>query len=271
MRMRFDPQELKRFITHPLRTIIKILKIIDNKFKLSRSAKILDSGERIIIKNWNSAKISNNIDHLIHIKRYEWIKDHLKSLKVLDNGCGTGYGTYYLAKNGVKEIIGIDISKKSIKYAQERYNAKNILFKQMDSLSLNLKKNYFDAVISFDVIEHIEEKHQKKFLSEIVNVIHNRGFLIIGNPNAALTREINPYHKKELTLNEFKDLLKLFFEKVDLFGQKFIVKGKNLGEKWFDYIKNVNYSNIHITNSECNLSFNLLAICSNPIKRFNGN
>ncbi|MFX0139059.1 MAG: class I SAM-dependent methyltransferase [Candidatus Hodarchaeota archaeon] len=269
--MKFNYQELRHFIRHPLETMKNIFKIIDYKFKLSRTAKILDGGERIIINNWDYAKDSNNIDHSIHIKRYEWVKDHLKNLKVLDNGCGTGYGTYFLAKNNVKEIIGIDISKKSIEYAQEKYNANNLKFKQMNSLSLDLTDDYFDAVISFDVIEHIDEKHQKKYLSEIIKVIHDDGFLIIGNPNAELSREKNPHHKKELTLNEFKGLLKLFFKKIDLFGEKFVVNGKNLAEKWFDYIKDMKYSNIKITKNECELSFNLLAICTNPIKRVNEN
>ena len=187
--MRFTYQDLKQFIKHPVETVLHILKIIDNKFKLSKKANILDNGERIIIKNWNYAKDSNNIDHLIHIKRYEWAKDYLKDLKVLDNGCGSGYGTYFLAKNNLKEIIGIDISEASIKYAQERYKAKNLLFKQMNSLSLNLRDNYFDAIISFDVIEHIDEKQQNEYLSEIVKVINNKGFLMIGSPNAALSRE----------------------------------------------------------------------------------
>ena len=267
--MRFNYQDLKHFIKHPLETILNILKIIDNKFKLSKRAKLLDNGERIIIKNWDYAKDSNNIDHLLHIKRYEWAKDYLKGLKVLDNGCGTGYGTYFLAKNEVKEIIGIDISKASIKYAQEKYNAKNLIFKQMNSLSLNLKKNYFDAIISFDVIEHLDEKRHKDYLSEMVKVINSNGFLLIGSPNIALSRERNPHHKKELTLNEFKNLLKLFFNDIDLFGEKFIAKDKNLGDNWFDYIKDMNYSNIKISRNECELSFNLLAICTNPIKKVN--
>jgi len=269
--MGFNNQDLRHFIKHPVETVLNILKIIDNKFKLSKKAKILDNGERIIIKNWDYTKDSNNIDHLIHIKRYEWAKDYLKDLKVLDNGCGTGYGTYFLAKNNLKEIIGIDISEASIKYAQEKYKAKNLIYKQMNSISLNLRDNYFDAIISFDVIEHIDKKQQKEYLSEIVKVINDKGFLMIGSPNAALSREKNPHHKKQLTLNEFKELLNLFFKEIDLFGEKFIVKGKNLGEKWFDYIKGMKYSNIKISKNECELSFNLLAICTNPIKRSNEN
>ncbi|MFX1494800.1 MAG: class I SAM-dependent methyltransferase, partial [Promethearchaeota archaeon] len=130
--------------------LITIYKIIDNKYNLSRRSKAIDKGERIIVKDWDSTKNSRNINKMIHIKRYDWVKNFVRNLKVLDNGCGTGYGTYFLAKNQVKEILGIDISIEAIKYAQRNYHSHNLQFKQMDSLSLKFLNNHYDAIISFD-------------------------------------------------------------------------------------------------------------------------
>ncbi|MFW9972709.1 MAG: class I SAM-dependent methyltransferase, partial [Candidatus Odinarchaeota archaeon] len=239
--------------------LITIYKIIDNKYNLSRRSKAIDKGERIIVKDWDSTKNSGNINKMIHIKRYEWVKNFVRNLKVLDNGCGTGYGTYFLAKNQVKEILGIDISIEAIKYAQRNYHSHNLQFKQMDSLSLKFLNAHYDAVISFDVIEHIDEQFQEKFLSEIVRVIKENGILIISCPNEDSANSYNPHHKNELNRKKLENLLKLFFMNVKLYGMKFIINNINLKEKWKDYINDIRYSNI-IIEKEPNSSFNLIAL-----------
>jgi methylase of polypeptide subunit release factors len=41
---------------------------------------------------------------------------------VLDAGCGSGYGTHFLAKNAkIKAIVGIDISPRAISFANKHF------------------------------------------------------------------------------------------------------------------------------------------------------
>ncbi|MFX0022354.1 MAG: class I SAM-dependent methyltransferase [Candidatus Hermodarchaeota archaeon] len=250
-------QEIKYAIKHPF----TLLEFIFNKFKLTKRARILNNGERIIIKDFNLVKKSTNINSIIHIKRYEWAKHFLTNSYVLDNGCGTGYGTNFLANNKVKEIVGVDISKETISFAQKKYQRENLVFKQMNSLALDFLDKTFDAVVSFDVIEHIDEKFQEKFISEIYRVLKDGGILLIGNPNSLLTRLKNPHHKKELTLDEFESLLKVFFKDVKLYGENFILNGVNLRENWYKYKTKLKYHSLEISESDYKNSYNLLAKC----------
>lgn len=84
----------------------------------------------------------------------------------MDAGCGSGYGTYYLSKNGANMIVGIDRSTIAIKYVK-KYKNQNIDFIQMDVCDLKFKDGSFDKVISFDVLEHLDDESQIKFISEI--------------------------------------------------------------------------------------------------------
>ena len=45
-----------------------------------------------------------------HIQRYEFALNYCGHKRVLDAGCGTGYGSYYLSINGASEVIGVDIA-----------------------------------------------------------------------------------------------------------------------------------------------------------------
>ncbi|MGC9001312.1 class I SAM-dependent methyltransferase [Caldisericum sp.] len=228
--------------------------------------KVSGGGERLVIRDWYSAKNSRDFSTLAHIQRYEWVLPYLKGLRCLDDGCGSGYGTYYLAKNGVSMIIGIDISSVAIKFAKKHYKAENLEFRQMDALHLQFDPNSFDAVISFDVLEHINEHDQKKFISEIVRVLREEGVAYIGCPNAQVSMGNNPFHMKELTKKEFELLLREFFYDVKIYGQDLVVNGLRAGENWHKYLSNLSYENLVIVEENCEIAYGLLAICKKPIK-----
>jgi ribosomal protein L11 methylase PrmA len=54
-----------------------------------------DTGERHIL-NENFNNKSELYLHLMHIATYEYAKNFVKNKKVLDYGCGSGYGTHML-------------------------------------------------------------------------------------------------------------------------------------------------------------------------------
>lgn len=75
--------------------------------------------------------------------------------KVLDVGCGGGVFT-----RGIKhyrkdlELWGVDISKKSIKYAQAV--SKDTTFIYGDAYQLPFEDRSFDAIVCFDLLEHLD-------------------------------------------------------------------------------------------------------------------
>lgn len=156
-----------------------------------------------------------------HLSRYLWALQFVKNKKVLDVGCGSGYGTAILAKSAT-EVIGIDKSENAVNYARNRFTAENTRFYVKDILNDELFKEKFDVILSFEVIEHL--KDIEIFLNKLIGLLADQGRLIIGTPNL-LFRQINkipdnPFHLKEYTPEELKGLLGKHFNQVEIYGQK---------------------------------------------------
>ena len=136
---------------------------------------------------------------------------------------GGGYGSDYLAKNGARTIIGIDLSAWAVGQAKILYRRNNLQFKVMDVCDLKFRDCTFDMVTSFQVIEHLRD--YKKHLSEVKRVLKPKGIFIISTPNKNITspsgeKPVFPYHKKEFYPNELYALLSSFFGEVKVMGQK---------------------------------------------------
>jgi len=155
-----------------------------------------------------------------HIERYKFASQFVKGMNVLDASCGAGYGSKMLAQTA-KQVHGIDISPETISYASERYAGANIHYEVMDIKELRFPSNHFDAVVSFETIEHVA--FQKEFLDEVRRVLKPGGLLILSTPNIETTckgkKVHTPFHVKELTLKELLELVQ-GFEGAEAYSQK---------------------------------------------------
>ena len=129
-----------------------------------------------------------------HIVRYLFASQFVRSKVVLDAACGTGYGSSLLLDKGAKKVIGVDISKDAIDYCNQNYKKENLEFKIDDCTKLNLNNSYFDAVVSFETIEHLKEPDS--FLSEIQRILKRNGMLVISTPNKLTYQGSNQFHVK---------------------------------------------------------------------------
>ncbi len=175
------------------------------------------TGERYITKT-NNAQISYE-----HWHRYLLASSYVKGKKVLDAACGEGYGTNLLSKTA-KEIIGIDNDELSIKYAKSKYSSSNTNFYLGNVEDIPIKGNrVFDIIISFETIEHIDEAGQMKFMNEIKRLLKSDGMLIISSPVKENYGKIinNPFHIKELSADEFSNMMLASFKCVKLLGQEY--------------------------------------------------
>jgi len=158
-----------------------------------------------------------------HIYRYVFAADLTKNKVVLDVACGTGYGVDYMAKEGAKQVVGVDISPEAVSYGWERYGRnRKTDFVCADGLKLPFLDNSFDTVVSFETIEHI--KQYSKFLAECRRVLRQDGLLVCSTPNRRifspdLPKPINTFHVKEFWPDEFHRLLSRYFADVTFYGQ----------------------------------------------------
>lgn len=104
--------------------------------------------------------------------------------KILDLGCAIGLSLHILAQI-YPNIIGCDIDKEALSGCKEilkKVGKPGTKLKLYDGVKLPFADNSLDAVLSIEVIEHVENPHQ--MLKEIKRVLkRDNGVLLITTPN----------------------------------------------------------------------------------------
>jgi len=253
-------------VRHPLWATRIVGHWLDMELGLSKYAKASNKGERLIIKDWESERNGSDFTSLAHIQRYEWLLPLVKKAKVLlDDGCGSGYGAHYLARHGVEQVVGIDVSKDAIRYAQKHYSAENIKFVNMNACSMGFMPGTFYAIVTFDVFEHIPYELKDKFVSETARVLKPDGSLYIGCPNGPLAAWDCPFHY-ELSVKEIREILARYYKNIRILGQDISINGVRQGKHWHDHLDDLTMKNLAIVEQDCESAFGLLAICKQPVK-----
>ena len=142
---------------------------------------------------------------------YEATKNKVSG-NVLEIGTGSGLGVSYMADH-CSRLVTIDKFKSEIDLSQY----KNVEFIQMEIPPFtNLPSAAFDYLITFQVIEHIEDDNM--FLKEIHRVLKPGGKAFITTPNRLQSLSRNPWHVREYTIEELRNMAKKYFREVDMMG-----------------------------------------------------
>lgn len=159
-----------------------------------------------------------------HMARYQWAAPRLRG-RVLDLGCGVGYGGQLLlsANSAIKEVIGVDVSPAALEYANRTYAREYLQFVQADACRLPFLEGSFDAVVSFEAIEHVADPEQ--CFQEVRRVLKPGGTFVVSTPNKLVTspllpcRPFNPHHLREWYPPKFLSFVDRYFTITDLYGQ----------------------------------------------------
>jgi SAM-dependent methyltransferase len=157
-----------------------------------------------------------------HWHRYHFAATLIPGLDVLDVACGAGYGSALLARHA-RHVVGADISTETIDHARNFYApVSNLDFRRADCAALPFPDATFDAVVSFETIEHIEA--QVKFLDEVRRVLRPEGLFVLSSPNKLEYSDrrgfVNPHHREELYRDGLASLLAPRFPYTKWFGQR---------------------------------------------------
>jgi 2-polyprenyl-3-methyl-5-hydroxy-6-metoxy-1,4-benzoquinol methylase len=151
-----------------------------------------------------------------HVARYEWAASLAPGRRVLDAGCGTGYGAAILADGGAAHVLGVDMAAAVVEAARSR-ETDRLGFDQADISRLPYADASFDLITCFEVIEHVPE--QSAVIGELARVLAPGGVLAISSPNADRYPPGNPHHVREFTTGELRALLAEAFPVVRLLAQ----------------------------------------------------
>ena len=156
---------------------------------------------------------------------------------MLDVACGTGYGSAMLADAGAASVVGVDLSDEAVAQSRRDYVRPNLSFQQGDAQKLSqFPDASFDAVISFETIEHVPD--DAAYLSAVHRVLRPEGLYIVSTPDGRLESTLygltgkprNGHHLREYVRNGFEALLSRSFRVEQLYGQVFV---KNFLRPWF--------------------------------------
>jgi len=144
-----------------------------------------------------------------------------KKPKIMDLGCGTGDLTIRLPECG--SITGIDISDEAIRIARMRYP--HINFVASSFFDVEIKKNSCDLIVSSEVIEHLTQDDQGKYIELIYQSLAEDAYLILTTPNKkvaqALGREGNQPIENWLDIDELTKLLTNHFRVLKVYTTYF--------------------------------------------------
>jgi len=116
-----------------------------------------------------------------NLKEVETVFKKEKVKNILDLGCGVGRNLVYLSKKGF-EMFGLDLSKEGINQLKKILNKEKLKADLITAdvyQKLPYKDNYFDSIISVQVLQHSNEKNIIKAIKEIERVLKPGGIIFI--------------------------------------------------------------------------------------------
>ncbi len=133
----------------------------------------------------------------------KWFSRNCQNKKVLDYCCGNGEDAFYIARNGAKQVSGIDISEVSIENCRKRASEENLTastkFLVMDAEALDFADDTFDVITEYGSLHHLR---LEKAYSELARVVTHNGSVICNealghNPLINLYRRVTPHLRTE--------------------------------------------------------------------------
>ncbi len=156
-----------------------------------------------------------------HLHRYFFALRWAENNEVLDLACGNGYGAALLARRA-HHVWALDSDEETIREAHKNWQRENLAFLRGDATQLPFRNGTISVIVAMEALEHIKE--QDLLLREISRVCGADGTLLISTPNKAeysdARKYSNPFHVRELYLDEFADLLRQHFSRVEIAGQQ---------------------------------------------------
>jgi len=143
-----------------------------------------------------------------HLERYDFASRVFIETRVLDFGCGVGYGSEILA--GTRNtVVGVDSSEAALAIARERREQCATFVLPSDPLA----QEEFMGTVAFEVLEHLEDP--EAFLERTARLSRH---IVVSSPVVPTCKD-NPHHKHDFTPEEFRAMIRRQFDIVTEWSQ----------------------------------------------------
>ena len=141
-----------------------------------------------------------------HFARYRFAEPLARGKRVLDAGCGAGYGAAMLSEVAAS-VYAIDRSPQAVYSGRETYPGVSYL--RGDCTAIPFANASLDLVVAFEVIEHIAK--WADLIREAARVLVPTGVFLVSTPNRpdyrASRDRPNPFHVHEFDYGELRGAL----------------------------------------------------------------
>jgi 2-polyprenyl-3-methyl-5-hydroxy-6-metoxy-1,4-benzoquinol methylase len=143
-----------------------------------------------------------------HTARYRWAIEELKNLlpvgsRILDAAGGCGYGSYMLAEAGFI-VDMVDCSSDAVEWGRTHFAHEGLTFR-VDDLPFSSIPDCYDAVVTLETIEHIEDA--QAWIGQIAIMTS----IVIGTvPNQVVVpfdKKMHKWHFRHYTVKEVQNLM----------------------------------------------------------------
>lgn len=168
---------------------------------------------------WHAAQtLDDYLVYLKHVALYDFAAAFVAQKRVLDLGCGEGYGARAHAQNA-RMVVAADYDADAVAHAARVYAAPNLAFVVCDAQRLPFVRRAFDAATSFEVIEHVPDA--RAYADELARV--TASVTLISTPNRAMRllpfqKPWNRFHLREYAAHELARVLRRAFARVTVRG-----------------------------------------------------
>lgn len=144
-------------------------------------------------ERFDPATMSGGLIEAEHRARYLLAASVVAGKKVLDAGCGVGWGSAVLLGAGAESVTGLDLAAEAVERA--RADVSDAEFVEGNLLDLPFEDASFDVVVCFEALEHTGDTAAT--IDQLARVLRADGVLLVSSPNPDVYPEGNPFHTNE--------------------------------------------------------------------------
>ena len=157
---------------------------------------------------------------LAHLALYRFAARYVSGRRVLDLGCGTGYGSAHLSAAGAASVVGLDADARLLAYARRRFAGPSVRFVTGNAEEAHGDLGLFDAIVAANLLAHLERPALA--VEEAARHLHPEGAFVASVPPIADDRAMEAHrassrHRSNLYLWDWETLLARRFGKLELF------------------------------------------------------